>query len=67
MLGKVQPQTRFVCVCVCVCVCARTLVTQSCPILGDSMTVARQASLLGILQAIILEWVAISETVFTEF
>ena len=67
MLGKVQSQTRCVCVCVCVCQCVCTLVTQSCPVLCDSMTVAHQAPLLGILQARILEWVAISETVFTEF
>ena len=39
------------------------LVTQSCPTLGDPITVACQAPLLmGILQARILEWVAMSSS-----
>ena len=49
-----------VCVCVCVHVCVR-LVTQSCWLFGTPWTVAAQAPLsMGILQARILEWVAMS-------
>ena len=50
----------------CVCVCARAhmcvrLVTQSCWLFGTPWTVAAQAPLsMGILQARILEWVAMS-------
>ena len=48
---------RNVCVCVCVCV----LVTQSCLTLCDRMDCNQQGSSVhGILQARILEWVAIS-------
>ena len=44
--------------CVCVCVCV--LVTQSCPILCDSMDCSSPGSSVhGILQARTLEWVAI--------
>ena len=46
----------IVCVCVCVCVCA-----QSCPTLCDPMDCSPPGSTVhGILQARILEWVAIS-------
>ena len=55
---------RLVCVCVCVCVSVcvvRVLVTQSCPILCNPMTVALQSPLsMVILQARILEWVAMA-------
>ena len=48
--------TRYMCVCVCVCV----LVTQSCPTLCDPVDCSPSgASVHGILQAVILEWVAI--------
>ena len=48
-----------VCVCVCVCVCV--LVTQSCPTPCDPMHCSPPGSSVhGILQARILEWVAIS-------
>ena len=48
----------WVCVCVCVCVCK---VAQSCPILCNPMDCDPPgSSVLGILQARILEWVAIS-------
>ena len=44
---------------VCACVCAKSL--QSCPTLCDPMDYSRPASSAhGILQARILEWVAIS-------
>ena len=47
------------CVCVCVCVCV--LVTQSCPTPCDPMHCSPPGSSVhGILQARILEWVAIS-------
>ena len=46
-----------VCVCVCVCVCLQLL--QSCPTLCDRMNCSPPGSSVhGILQAIILEWVA---------
>ena len=50
-----------VCVCVCVCVCAHTyLVTQSCPTLCNPVDCSSpDSSVHGILQARILEWVAI--------
>ena len=57
---------RETCVCVCVCVCVsvcvvRVLVTQSCPILCNPMTIALQSPLsMVILQARILEWVAMA-------
>ena len=53
-----------VCVCVCVCVCAHACVcTQSCPTLWDSIDYSLPGSSVhGILQAIILEWVAISSS-----
>ena len=48
----------YLCVCVCVCVC---LVAQSCPALCDPMDCSPPGSSAhGILQARILEWVAIS-------
>ena len=47
-----------VCVCVCVCVCV--LVAQSCPTLCEAMDCSSwNSSVHGILQARILEWVAI--------
>ena len=46
-----------VCVCVCVCVCAHAL--SYAQLLATLWTTARQAPLHGILQARILEWVAI--------
>ena len=49
------------CVCVCVCVCV--LVAQSCPTLCDPMGCSPPSSSAhGILQARILEWVAISSS-----
>ena len=46
-----------VCVCVCVCVC----IAQLCPTLYDLMDCSLPGSFVhGILQARILEWVAIS-------
>ena len=51
---------RHVCVCVCVCVCACVLAIQLCPTLCDSMDCSPPGSSVhGILQARILEWVAI--------
>ena len=52
------------CVCVCVCVCMKSgkvkvLVAQLCPTFATPWTVALQAPVCGILQARILEWVAI--------
>ena len=45
------------CVCVCVCVCVQSL--QSCPTLCDPMDCSPPgSSVLGILQARIIEWVA---------
>ena len=57
-------QKTQLCVCVCVCVCARTracvLVTQSCLILCNPINCSPPGSSVhGILQARILEWVAI--------
>ena len=50
-------KTTDVCVCVCVCVCDKWL--QSCPTLCDSMDCSPPgSSVCGILQARILEWVA---------
>ena len=48
--------------CVCVCVCARARAcAQSCPTLGNSMDCSPPGfSVHGILQARVLEWVAIS-------
>ena len=49
-----------VCVCVCVCECVLVLVTQPCPTLCDPMDRSPPGSSVhGILQARILEWVAI--------
>ena len=49
-----------VCVRVCVCVCVCVLVAQSCQTLCDPMNYNSQGSFVhGILQARILEWVAI--------
>ena len=48
-----------VCVCVCVCVCARALAAYSCPALCNPMECDPPgSSVLGILQAIVLELVA---------
>ena len=50
----------IVCVCVCVCVCVWVLAVQLCPTLWDPMDCNLPASSVhGILQARILEWVAI--------
>ena len=56
---------KLVCVCVCVCVCARVRVCmcaqwlQSCPTLCDPMDCSPPGSSVhGILQARILDWVA---------
>ena len=47
-----------VCVCVCVCVCV--LIAQSCLTLGNPMDCSLPGSSVhGILQARILEWIAI--------
>ena len=47
------------CVCVCVCVCVYTKSLQSCPTLCDPMDCSPPSSSVhGILQARILEWVA---------
>ena len=55
-------------VCVCVCVCARTharSVTQSCPILWDPKNCSPPGSSVhGILQAKMLEWVALIQGIF---
>ena len=52
----------FLCVCVCVCLC---LVTQLCPILCDPMDCSPPGSSLhGILQARILERVALLQGIF---
>ena len=51
---------RQVCVCVCVCVCVYVLVVQSCLTLYDPMDCSSPGSSVhGILQARILEWIAI--------
>ena len=48
---------------VCVCVCARTLVTQSCLTLCKPMDYSLQdCSLHGILQARIMNWVAMASS-----
>ena len=48
-----------VCVCECVCVCVCVLVTQLCLTLWDPMDCSLPGSSVhGILQAVILEWVA---------
>ena len=48
------------CVCVCVCVYVCVLVTQLCLILCDPIGCSpKRSSVHGILQARILEWVAI--------
>ena len=53
-----QPCWEEVCVCVCVCVCE---VAQLCPTLCDTVDCSPPGSSLhGILQARILEWIAIS-------
>ena len=58
--------TYMQCVCVCVCVCV--LVTQSCPTLCDLMDCSLPGSSVhGILQARILEWVAISFFKYAEY
>ena len=48
------------CVCVCVCVCVKVLVLQSCPTLSDPMDCSPGSPVHRILQARILERVAIS-------
>ena len=51
----------FLCVCVCVCACVCMLVAQLCLILYDSTDCSLPGSSVhGILQAKILDWVAIS-------
>ena len=51
----------WLCLIVCVCVCVCVLVTQSCPTLYDAMDCSLPGSSVhGIVQARILEWVAIS-------
>ena len=65
----------YICVCVCVCVCVcdtiylyaclPTQSLQSCPILCNPMGCSLAGSSVhGILQARILEWVAISFSVY---
>ena len=55
-----QGRIVYVCVCVCVCVSVWVLVTQSCPTLCNPMDCSLPDWLAhGILQARILEWVAI--------
>ena len=50
----------FMCVSVCVCVCVCVLIAQSCPALCNSMDCGLSGSSIhGILQARVLEWVAI--------
>ena len=49
-----------VCVCMCVCVCVCVLVAQLCPTLCDPMDYSPPgSSVQGLLQARILEWVAV--------
>ena len=56
-----RPRTiQWWCMCVCVCVCVCVLGTQLCPTLWDPMDCSPLGSSVhGILQARILEWVAI--------
>ena len=64
-LGLIPGGTRScVCACVCACVCecvrACVLIARSCPTLCDPMNcIPPGSSIHGILQAKILEWVAI--------
>ena len=59
-MGEYEPERLCVCVCVCVCVC-ESLVTQSHLTLCDLMDCSPPGSSVhGILQARILECVAIS-------
>ena len=63
--GTKIPQATHVCVCVCACVCAKSL--QLCPTLCDPVDLSLAGSSVhGILQARILEWVAISFTQATQ-
>ena len=63
LLAVVGIEECSVCVCVCVCVCV--LVTQSCPTLCHPMDCSPPgSSVLGVLQARILEWVAIYRYIF---
>ena len=58
----ISAPSREVC-CVCVCVCAHTharLVSQSCPVCDPMDCSLSGSSLHGVLQARILEWVAIA-------
>ena len=58
---KEQENLNYPSSCVCVCVCVCILVAQSCPTVCDSMDCSPPGSPVhGILQARILEWVAIS-------
>ena len=69
-IGPTASPQSVICVCVCVCVCvclcahARTHIrTQSCPTLCDPIDDNPPGSSVhGILQARILEWVAISSS-----
>ena len=55
-------ESRWRCVCVCVCVCA-CMCAQSCPTLCEPMDSSPpDSSVYGIVQARILEWVAISSS-----
>ena len=62
IISLMQDDTIFIVICVCVCVCVCVCeVTQSCPTLCDPVDCSPPGSSVhGILQARILEWVAIS-------
>ena len=63
--GKPLHQPCAVCLCVCVCVCV--LVVQPAPTLCDGMDYSPPGSSInGLLQARILEWVAISFSRFLQ-
>ena len=58
--GECRSTSWYIYVCVCVCVCICVLVAQLCPTLCDPMDCSLPgSSTYGILQARILEWVAI--------
>ena len=60
--GTLKSFFLHVCVCVCVCVCVS--VAQLSPTLCDPMNCSSpNSSVYGILQARILEWVAITDTI----
>ena len=61
VLPPVMYRCESVCVCMYVCVCVCVLVTQLCLTLCDAMDYSPPGSSFhGILQARVLEWVAIS-------